>query len=66
MAVEIIIDQWNPSQRRYRVESFCYGPKSCSLYKPGRIQTVPGRKGMIWEKEDWVDEQETAHPSMDE
>ena len=66
MAVEIIIDQWNPSQRRYRMESFCYGPKSCSLYRPGRIRTVPGRKGMVWEEEDWVDEQETAHRSMDE
>ena len=66
MAVEIIIDQWNPSQRRYRVECFCYGPKSCSLYRPSRIRTVLGRKGMIWEEEDWVDEQETAHRSMDE
>lgn len=66
MPVEIIIDQWNPSQKRYRFESFCYGPKSCSLYRPGRIRSVPGRKGMVWEEEDWVDEQDTAHRSMDE
>jgi hypothetical protein len=32
MAVEMIIDQWNPSVSRYRQETFCYGPKSCSLY----------------------------------
>jgi len=66
MPVEIIIDQWNPSQKRYRFESFCYGPKSCSLYRPGRIRSVPGRKGMVWEEEDWVDEQDIAHRSMDE
>ena len=66
MPVEIIIDQWNPSQKRYRFESFCYGPKSCSLYRSGRIRSVPGRKGMVWEEEDWVDEQDTAHRSMDE
>jgi hypothetical protein len=24
MAVEMIIDQWNPSKRRYRTETFCY------------------------------------------
>jgi hypothetical protein len=32
MAVEIIVDHWNPSQRRYRSETFCYGPKSCRFY----------------------------------
>jgi hypothetical protein len=31
MAVEMIIDQWNPSQRRYRTEAFCYGARSCPL-----------------------------------
>ena len=67
MPVEIIIDHWNPrSQKRYRFESFCYGPKSCSLYRAGRSRIVPGRKGMVWEEEDWVDEQDTAHRSMDE
>jgi hypothetical protein len=66
MPVEIIIDQWNTSQKRYRFESFCYGPKSCSLYRAGRTRIVPGRKGMVWEEEDWVDEQDTAHRSMDE
>ena len=66
MPVEMIIDHWNPRFRRYRFETFCYGPKSCSFYKAGAIRTVPGRKGMIWEEEDWVDDQDTAHRSMDE
>ena len=66
MAVEMIIDQWNPTQRRYRFETFCYGPKSCSFYKAGPIRKVPGRKGMIWEEEDWVDDDATSHRSMDE
>ena len=33
MPVEMIIDQWNPSRRRYRTETFCYGPLSCPLYQ---------------------------------
>ena len=66
MAVEMIIDQWNPSKKRYRQETFCYGPKSCSLYKAGPTRKVPGRKGMSWEEEDWVDEDATSHRGMDE
>lgn len=66
MPVEIIVDQWNPSQKRYRFETFCYGPKSCSIYRAGPTRKVPGRKGMTWEEEDWVDEEATAHRTMDE
>lgn len=66
MAVEIVVDQWNPRQKQYRFETFCYGPKSCSLYKAGPIRKVPGRKGMVWEEEDWVDADATAHRTMDE
>jgi len=66
MAVEMIIDQWNPSVRRYRRETFCYGPKSCSFYKAGPTRKVPGRKGMIWEEEDRVDEDATAHRGPDD
>ena len=66
MAVEMIIDQWNPSQKKYRFETFCYGPKSCSLYRPGPTRKVPGRKGMSWEEEDWVDADATAHRREDE
>ena len=66
MAVEMIVDQWNPQQKRYRSETFCYGPKSCSLYKSGPIRKVPGRKGMVWEEQNWVDEEAIAHRTMDE
>jgi len=66
MAVEMIVDHWNPSVRRYRRETFCYGPKSCSFYKPGPTRKVPGRRGMSWEEEDWIDEDATAHRGMDD
>ncbi len=66
MPVEMIIDQWNPGQKRYRFETFCYGPKSCSLYKAGPTRKVPGRKGMTFEEEGWIDEDATAHRGEDE
>ena len=66
MPVEMTIDQWNPSQKKYRFETFCYGPKSCPLYRAGAIRKVPGRKGMVWEEEDWVDEDATAHRGPDD
>ena len=61
MPVEMIVDQWNPAARRYRFETFCYGPKSCSLYAAGATRKVPGRKGMSYEEPDWVDEEATRH-----
>jgi len=61
MPVEIIIDHWNPDRRKYRFETFCYGPKSCRSYRAGPTRKVPGRKGMTWEEEDWVDEEATSH-----
>lgn len=61
MPVEMIIDQWKPDRRKYRFETFCYGPKSCRFYKAGPTRKVPGRKGMTWEEQDWVDEEVTAH-----
>ena len=66
MAVEIVVDHWNPSVRRYRTESFCYGPKSCRLYKSGPTRKVPGRKGMTWVEADWVDDEATSHRDEDE
>lgn len=59
--VEITVDHWNPSKKHYRFETFCYGPKSCPLYKAGATRKVPGRGGMTWEEEDWVDEDATSH-----
>ena len=61
MPVEMIIDQWNPNVKKYRYETFCYGPKSCIIYKAGPNRKVPGRKGMTYIEEDWVDEEETSH-----
>ncbi len=66
MAVEMIIDHWNPSQRRHRTETFCYGPLSCPLYKAGPTRKVPGRRGMRWEEPDWIDEEATRHREPDE
>ncbi len=66
MAVEIIVDHWNPSVRRYRTETFCYGPKSCPSYRAGSKRKVPGRRGMSYTEEDWIDEGATAHRSDDE
>ena len=66
MPVEIIVDQWNPARKHYRFETFCYGPKSCRIYKAGMPRKVRGRKGMVWVEEDWVDEDATAHRADDE
>ncbi|HVC11309.1 MAG TPA: hypothetical protein VNE59_06715 [Burkholderiales bacterium] len=66
MAVEMMIDQWKPEVREQRFETFCYGPKSCVLYRAGPTRKVPGRKGMSWEEEDWVDEEATGHRAADE
>jgi len=66
MAVEMVVDQWNPSHKRYRDETFSYGPLSCSLYRAGPTRKVPGRKGTTWEEEDWVDEDAVSHRGPDD
>ena len=66
MPVEMIIDHWNPSKKKYRFETFCYGPKSCSFYRPGPKRKVPGRKGMSYVEEDWVDQDVTSHRGPDD
>ncbi len=67
MPVEIIIDNWNPQgQVLYRFETFCYGPRDCNLYKAGPNRKVPGRKGMVYVEEDWVDELNIEHRDLDE
>ena len=66
MPVEITVDHWNPSKKLYRFETFCYGPKSCPFYRPGATRKVPGRSGMTWEEEDWVDEDATSHRGSDD
>jgi hypothetical protein len=67
MPVEIIVDNWNPrGRKKYRFETFCYGPLSCKLYKAGPNRRVEGRNGMVYVEEDWVDEAAVAHREMDE
>ncbi len=67
MPVEIIVDHWNPrGRRKYRFETFCYGPLSCKSYKAGPNRKVEGRNGMVYVEEDWVDEEMTGHREMDE
>ncbi len=51
--VVMIVDHWNPGNKRYRFETFCYGPKSCPSYKAGPERKVPGRKGMSYTEENW-------------
>jgi hypothetical protein len=43
-----------------------YRPKSCSFYRTGPTRKVPGRKGMTWEEENWVDDDAVSHRGMDE
>ncbi len=66
MPVEIIIDQWNPWKKKYRFETFCYGPKNCAFYRAGVTRKVPGRSGMSWEEEDWIDDEATSHRGPDD
>lgn len=67
MPVEIIVDNWNPRGcRKYRLETFCYGPLNCKLYKAGSNRKVEGRNGMVYVEEDWVDIQMTEHRGEDE
>lgn len=66
MPVEMIVDHWNPSLKKYRYETFCYGPKSCAIYRAGPTRRVPGRKGMSYTEEDWVDEDATSHRGPDD
>lgn len=64
--VEMIIDHWNPRNKKYRFETFCYGSKSCRFYKAGPTRKVPRRQGVTSEEEDWVDEDAASHRGMDE
>ncbi len=66
MPTRMIIDQWNPSKVKWRFETLCYGPTSYRIYNAGPTRKVPGRRGMSWTEEDWVDEDATAHRSPDE
>ena len=45
MPVELITDNWKPWIKKYRFETFCYGPKSCPFYRAGATRKVPARGG---------------------
>lgn len=66
MPVEIIIDNWNPSKKKYTFETFCYGPLNCKLYKAGPNRRVEGRNGMVYVEEDWIDQMAVEHRGEDE
>ncbi len=53
-AVEIEYN-WGVS-RKYRFESFCYGPKSCRFYKMGKPRAVPYKDRGTSYDEGWLDE----------
>ena len=59
MAAVTIEYDWDV-KRKYRFESFCYGPVSCQLYKMGPPRGVPfknGRWGSDTVYDDgWMDE----------
>jgi len=48
MPTEVIVDRWDGSRTRWRLETHCYGPHGCPRYRAGRRRTAPGRKpGMV-------------------
>lgn len=52
--------------KRYRQETFCYGPKSCSLYTMGRPRAVPYKDCGSSMDEGWMDAMLTGHRGDDE
>jgi hypothetical protein len=65
MTTEIIIDHWNPSKKRWRLETHCYGPRDCARYRAGAPRKVPGGKPwMVWVDDD-VEREESAGTSKE-
>lgn len=60
--------QWDFDRdiKKYRFESFCYGPKSCKYYKPGRARAVPykGRDSAL--DSGWLDDMCTENRGWDD
>jgi hypothetical protein len=63
--VEIIWD-FDKKISKYRFESFCYGPKSCKLYKMGRPRAVPYKGMDSAMDEGWLDDICTENRDYDE
>lgn len=65
MANVTIEYNWGVS-RKFRFESFCYGPKSCKYYKMGKARAVPDKQiGTIYD-EGWLDDICTENRGMDD
>jgi len=63
-AVEIEYN-WGVS-KKYRFESFCYGPKSCKYYKMGKPRAVPYKDcGSVYD-DGWMDDLCTERRGWDE
>ncbi len=60
--------QWDFDKniKKYRYESFCYGPKSCKYYKPGSARSVPykGRGSAL--DTGWLDDLCTENRGWDD
>ena len=65
MAAVVIEYDWGVS-KKYRFESFCYGPKSCKLYKMGRPRAVPYKGDGSSLDEGWLDDVCTENRDWDE
>jgi hypothetical protein len=50
--------QWDFDKniKKYRFETFCYGPKSCKFYKMGRPRSVPCKNRMTAIDDGYLDE----------
>jgi hypothetical protein len=66
MPTEITPDNWKPHVRRYRIETFCYGPLACPRYVAGPARKVPGRGGLIYTEGNAVDKESTSHRTPSE
>lgn len=52
--------------KKYRFESFCYGPKSCNLYKMGKPRAVPYKDCGSDYDEGWMDDLCTERRGWDD
>lgn len=53
MPTQIILDHWNPSIVKWRLETHCYGSRGCPRYKAGPAYRVLGRSsGMVYVDDD--------------
>ena len=66
MANVTIEYDWGKKQK-YRFESFCYGPKSCKLYKMGKSPMIPYKgEGSFPDEHGGFDEIYTENRDWDE